>query len=262
LDAAVGKALGVRLPYATLLIGAVVAAILIGGCSASVCAGSGCGSGKIDVTKAESATKTYVAQATGAEVKSVSCPAGVPLKKGTTFTCTATESNGTIASVVGTETDAKGSVHLSPPTFPDAGGTIDTAKAESVTKTLVEKLTGAAVKSVSCPTAVALKKGAAFTCIATGGDGTTAPVTVTQTSGTGDVHISAPTLLHTGEAAKLIASGLESKLKFSVVVKCPDLVSAHKGTTLTCEAAHPGQTPEKVLVTVTDGKGDIDYRVQ
>ncbi|HEX3874618.1 MAG TPA: DUF4333 domain-containing protein [Solirubrobacteraceae bacterium] len=141
------------------------------------------------------------------------------------------------------------------------GGGLDTAKAERTVKSEIASATGSAVKSVSCPSSVPYKKGAAFTCIATGADGTTAPITLTQTDAKGNVHISAP-LLHTGAAAKLIASGLTTKLKFAVNVTCPDLVSAHKGTTLTCLASHPGETPEKVLVTVTDAQGSIDYRVE
>jgi hypothetical protein len=240
---------------------AAVIAILTGGCSASVCAGSGCGGSKIDPAKVESATKTFVAKATGAAVKAVSCPSGIPLKKGRTFTCIATEADGTTGAVVATQTDSKGHVDLSPPTFAATGGIIDNARAESLTRALVARSTGADVKSVSCPPSVALKKGATFTCIATGADGTTAPVTETQTDATGHVHISAP-LLHTGPAEKLIASGLTKKLNFSVTVTCPDLVSAHKGTTMTCEASHAGGTPEKVRVTTTDDKGDIDYTVE
>jgi hypothetical protein len=166
-----------RIPYVALLVSVV--AVLCAGCSASVCAGSGCG--------------------------------------------------------------------------------IDTGKAESSVKTIVASATGADVKSVSCPTKVAFKKGTSFTCIATGADGTTAPITLTQTDSKGNVHISAPDLVHTGGDAKLIASGLTSKLKFTVTVKCPDLVTAHKGTTFNCVATHATET-HKVIVTVTDDKGSIDYR--
>ena len=142
-----------------------------------------------------------------------------------------------------------------------SGCGIDSKKAETTVKSLVANATGAAVKSVSCPKSVAFKKGASFTCTATGADGTTAPVLVTQTDGKGNVHISAPNLLHTGTAARLIAKGLSTKLKLPVTVKCPDLVNAHRGTTLTCTATHSGQT-RKVEVTVTDDKGSIDYRLQ
>lgn len=171
-----------RIPGVAVAI--VFAGILFGGCSASVCAGSGCGGGSIDRTKAQNATKSVVVESGGVNVKSVVCPASVALKKGTTFTCTAT-----------------------------------------------------------------------------GEDGTTAGVLLTQTDGKGNVHITPPPLLHTGDAAKVIASGLTSKLKLAVAVKCPDLLLAHKGTKMTCLATHAGQT-RKVGVTVTDAQGDIHYTLQ
>ncbi|MEA2372192.1 MAG: hypothetical protein QOH12_2586 [Solirubrobacteraceae bacterium] len=142
-----------------------------------------------------------------------------------------------------------------------SGCGIDSKKAANTVKTLVVNATGATLRSVSCPKSIPFKKGASFTCTATGADGTTAPVLVTQTDGKGNVHISAPTLLHTGTAAKLIAKGLSSRLKFPVTVKCPDLVNVHRGTGLTCTATHAGQT-RKVKVTVTDDTGSIDYRLQ
>jgi len=163
---------------------------------------------------------------------------------------------GFLASLVGTAiAGCSGSVCAG------SGCGIDPTKAANSVKSLVATATGANVKSVSCPKSVPFKKGATFTCTATGADGTTAPVQLTQTDGKGNVHISAPTLLHTGTAAKLIAKGLSTKLKFPVTVKCPDLVNAHRGTTLTCTATHGKQT-RKVLVTATDDKGSIDYRLQ
>lgn len=139
--------------------------------------------------------------------------------------------------------------------------TIDTAKAESSTRDLVARQTGAQVKSVTCPGHVALKRGGTFTCTATGADGTTAPVLVTQKDDKGNVHISAPDLLHTGAAAKLIADRLTRQLKLTVHVRCPDLVSVHKGSKLTCTATDPAGATRPVAVTVTDDQGSISYRL-
>lgn len=140
-------------------------------------------------------------------------------------------------------------------------GTIDTAKAQTTIRALLVAQTGAQVRSVTCPSHVALKQGATFTCTATGADATTAPVLVTQTDGKGNVHISAPDLLHTGTAAQSIAAGLTRRLKFAVHVRCPDLVQAHKGTRLTCTATDPKGATRPVAVTVTDSQGGIDYRL-
>lgn len=141
-------------------------------------------------------------------------------------------------------------------------GQIDKSKAQTTIRALLIQQTGAQVKLVTCPSNVALKQGATFTCTAMGADGTTAPVLVTQTDGKGKVHISAPDLLHTGTAAQAIATGLSSKLKFAVRVRCPDLVQAHKGTRLTCTATDPKGATRPVAVTVTDNQGAIDYRLR
>jgi hypothetical protein len=133
-------------------------------------------------------------------------------------------------------------------------------KAQETTKALIERATGASVQSVSCPSSVALRRGGSFTCVATGADGTTASVLVTETDDRGDVALGPPGLLETGQAEMLMASGLTATLKTRTTVKCPDLVTAQKGTTLTCRATS-GQVTRSVVVTVTDDKGSIDYRV-
>ncbi len=141
-------------------------------------------------------------------------------------------------------------------------GKIDTAKAQRTIRTLVAAQTGAMVASVACPGNVAEKQGASFTGTATGADGTTAPVLVTQTDGKGNVHISAPTLLHTGTAAQEIAAHLTAQLKSKVAVRCPDLVDAHTGTTLACRATDLAGAVRSVAVTVTDAQGGIRYRLE
>jgi hypothetical protein len=141
-------------------------------------------------------------------------------------------------------------------------GKLDTPKAERTIRTLVAAQTGAMVSRVACPHDVAEKRGATFTCTATGADGTTAPVLVTQTDGKGNVHISAPTLLHTGTAAHEIAAHLTAQVKTTVTVRCPDLLEAHAGTTLTCKATDAAGDVRSVAVTVTDAQGGIRYRLQ
>ncbi len=141
-------------------------------------------------------------------------------------------------------------------------GVIDTAKAQSTTRTLIAGETGAGLRGVSCPANVPLKTAAAFTCTATGADGTTAPILVTQKDDKGNVQISAPHLLHTGAVAALVAARLTRQAKAAVKVACPDLVEAHRGTTLTCTATEARGVTRAVAVTVTDDQGDISYRVR
>lgn len=138
-------------------------------------------------------------------------------------------------------------------------GKIDAAKAERETKAVIAKQTGGNVATVTCPKGVEEKTGATFTCTAVGADGTRTGVLITQKDDKGNVHISAPNLLHTGNAARLIADRLTRQLKFTVRVRCPDLINVHKGSTLTCSATDPVGKTRTVDVTVTDDQGAIDY---
>ncbi len=151
--------------------------------------------------------------------------------------------------------------HVSACAGSGCAGMIDAAKAERTTRTLIAQQTGASVKSVSCPRNIAERRGATFTCAITGADGTTATALVTQKDDKGNVEISAPTLLHTGAAARLIAERLTSRFKFAVTVRCPDLVDAHRGTKLTCTATDPQGAHRPVAVTVTDDQGGVSYRL-
>jgi uncharacterized protein DUF4333 len=141
-----------------------------------------------------------------------------------------------------------------------AGG-IDTAKAGTAARRLVAAQTGADVVSVSCPRESSIRVGADFSCTATGADGTTAPVVMTTEDAAGDVALRALDLLQTSSAAKLIADALTHEYKASVTVQCPDLVSAHKNTTMTCHATDAGVL-HNVVVTVKDDQGSLAYRLE
>jgi hypothetical protein len=151
--------------------------------------------------------------------------------------------------------------HVSACVGSGCAGMIDSAKAERTTRTLIARQTGASVRSVSCPRNVAERRGGTFTCTVTGADGTAATALVTQKDDRGNVEISAPTLLHTGAAARLIAQRLTRRFGFAVAVRCPDLVDAHRGTKLTCTATDPKGAHRPVAVTVTDDQGGISYRL-
>lgn len=142
-----------------------------------------------------------------------------------------------------------------------SSGEIDTVKAQTTIRALIAGQTGASVASVTCPGPIIEQKGAQFTCTATGVDGTTVPVAVVQTDGNGNVHISAPQLLHTGAAAALIASHLTATLKFKVTVRCPDLLNVHPGSKFACKATDPTGDTRSVAVTVKDAQGTIDYHL-
>jgi hypothetical protein len=135
------------------------------------------------------------------------------------------------------------------------------SKAESAARTLVAQQTGADVVSVGCPPATALRVGADFRCTATGADGTTAAVVMTAKDAAGDVALRPLELLQTASAARLIADALTHEYKATVTVQCPDLVSAHKNTRMTCHATDAGVL-HNVVVTVKDDQGSLAYRLE
>jgi hypothetical protein len=84
----------------------VVLPVVIG---AGALALTGCGSKVIDQGKAEGFTKQVVS-ANGGTTKSAKCPSDVGVKKGKTFTCTATLTNGTRFQITFQMTDNNGTV--------------------------------------------------------------------------------------------------------------------------------------------------------
>jgi Domain of unknown function (DUF4333) len=70
---------------------------------------TGCGSKVIDQTKAEKFTKQIVA-ANGGTATKVKCPSNVDVKKGKTFDCAATLSNGQKFKITFQMTDNSGTV--------------------------------------------------------------------------------------------------------------------------------------------------------
>jgi Domain of unknown function (DUF4333) len=77
-------------------------------------AGAGC-SEQIDTAKAERSIKTGIESKTsgGVPVRSVSCPKDVEVKKGKSFDCTVTGTNGKKATITVVQTDDKGNVTYS-----------------------------------------------------------------------------------------------------------------------------------------------------
>ena len=139
--------------------------------------------------------------------------------------------------------------------------TINSEEAEKKVRAELAEQLGASVKSVDCPDDVEAKKGDKFSCTAKGADGTTAKISMTQTTDSGDFHFDAP-LLHTGPAEQQIEQGVSEQVGSEVTVACPDLVEARKGTKLTCKVEDSSGESRDVAVVVTDPQGSIRYEVQ
>jgi hypothetical protein len=117
-------------------------------------------SNRIDMSSAESAARTIVAQQTGATVRAVRCPSEAALEVGSDIACTATGADGTTAPVVMTVKDARGDVDLRPLAL------LQTSSAASLIAGALTHEYGATVQVV-CPDLVSARKNTTMTCHAT-----------------------------------------------------------------------------------------------
>jgi hypothetical protein len=69
-----------------------------------------CGDAKLDTDRAEAAIRSGITRQTGVKIDSVRCPDDVEARKGETFRCVASASNGQRARVEVTQRDDEGSV--------------------------------------------------------------------------------------------------------------------------------------------------------
>jgi hypothetical protein len=69
-----------------------------------------CGESKLDTDRAEAAIRSGITRQTGLKIDTVRCPDDVKARKGETFRCVATASNGQRARVEVTQRDDEGSV--------------------------------------------------------------------------------------------------------------------------------------------------------
>lgn len=132
-------------------------------------------------SKAEALVTQLARDRLGIRVRSVSCPGGVALRKGATFTCTVTGRDGTAGRVPGevTSRDKGGTVFVSPRLL------LSSRKLkQQMTAFLRKQVKGA---RVSCPDVITIRKGATFTCKATAANGQTADVRTTMTDSKGAV---------------------------------------------------------------------------
>lgn len=118
---------------------------------------AGC-STKIDDAAGEKAIRQAVGQQVGADVRSVTCPKNLIAKKGASFTCQVTGSDGTTGTAVVTENDDKGSVSVTAPF-------LHVHEVERSIAKGIEQQVGSAVK-VRCPQIVVVKAGGTFSCTA------------------------------------------------------------------------------------------------
>ncbi len=139
---------------------------------------SGCAT-EIDDKKTEAFIAKSVREQVGARVESVSCPTGLTARKGDTFECTVTGSDGTSGEATVTMKDDEGNVSASAPF-------IHVRNLEQQIAVGISEQVGGSDIELSCPEIVVGKKGDRFECEATSGSDE-ATVEVTQTDDQGNV---------------------------------------------------------------------------
>jgi hypothetical protein len=136
---------------------------------------AGCGDRQIDVKKASQNIDHAVATEFGARVRSVSCPAKVPVKAKTSFRCVVTGTDGSTGDAVVTQSDGKGNMTVRVPF-------LHPRQAEQAIQSELSK--GTPGTTVSCQEIIVVRKGAPFACKATLA-GVSTPVSATQTNADG-----------------------------------------------------------------------------
>jgi Domain of unknown function (DUF4333) len=156
-----------------LAAAAAVALAALAGCSANVHIG---GSDTVKQSDEVSNTKNFLSSKLPdlPPVKTVDCPGGVSTDVGTTFSCSATLTNGqkvTVPLVVKTSSGSGGTLGSDPKI-------VDNALAVDLLYRGAQK----PVKVVDCPTDVPAKVGRTFTCKTAFEDGSTTTVLVRMTN--------------------------------------------------------------------------------
>jgi hypothetical protein len=119
---------------------------------------AGCGTKTIDAAKGEAEISKAVRVQAGAEVKEVSCPTGVEIKQGATFTCKVTAKDGTSGDVLVTQKDDEGNVKFNAPFIH-----MDEAEA-AIVEQIQAQVKDVGEVTVDCPDIVVGKPGAPFKC--------------------------------------------------------------------------------------------------
>ena len=140
-----------------------------------------------------------------------------------------------------------------------AGGGIDESKIEDQLTTSIEKTTGVAAKSVTCPDDIEAEKGASFKCTLTAPDGTKTTADGTVDTDKGRFSASAP-VIQTTKLQDLIATNIAKQTGEQPEVDCPDYVTLQTGYVSQCDATIGGQT-RKVTVTQKDDTGNVSYEL-
>ncbi len=139
---------------------------------------AGCGGEVLDTSQVETRIAAQIEQQTGAAVRTVACPAGIKASEGSTFTCTATGTDGSQAAIEVVQTSGDGDLSFDAPL-------LHTTEAEQA----IAKDIGGGAK-VDCPELVLVESGKTFDCALTSSGSGTVTVTLKDREGNFDYEVS------------------------------------------------------------------------
>lgn len=143
-----------------------------------------------------------------------------------------------------------------------AGRMLDTDEAEQRIRQFVESTYDARAQDAACPERP-LEKGDVFQCTARFEE-QSLRMTVTQDDDKGNVTINpAQAVIVTQAAEDDIARVLREQLGTTAAVDCGSqrLLVKDPGATFDCQAADPKGATRRVIVTVKDTEGNVDYKL-
>ena len=143
---------------------------------------------------------------------------------------------------------------------------LDTDRVEAVIKSGLTEQLKMPFSAVSCPDSRAMKAADEFDCKATAETGGDLTIRVTQEDGTGNIKWKAmdgERVLSMTNLETQIQNGIANQLKVDAKIDCGTtrLRIAVTGQTLECTAT-AGSESRKVIVTVKDERGNVDWTMK
>jgi len=136
--------------------------------------------------------------------------------------------------------------------------TISAGKAETLIRGAVTQQVGARVASVRCPEGVKARKGATFTCVVTGRDGSKGNAVVHVKDDNGAFEVTVP-FLHVRELESVMADRLRTRTKVRATFACQEIIVVRKGGRFRCRATSHGRSGS-VVVRFIDDAGHFRFR--
>lgn len=207
----------------------------------------------LNAKKLKTVLQTEFSDKTGIAAQAVTCPQGIAIKDGTSFSCDLETEDGRIIAVQVTQTNDKGNIKWT--------AKVSTSQLEKQVEQEFAAQTDIAVQSVTCPQEVEIEAGRAFNCELETADGKTLPLDVTQQPQGKVTWVPNETLVDLEQIERLIQQDFQ-KLDSRVIADCGGQYRiAVQGDQFLCSVQDAQGETGRINVTVTDTQGNIDWQL-